>query len=110
MSLYRVTVKVRPSKHHPKFWDVQFGFLHICLFGTDQNDAAGRAVIIAEQLPYELVFPAGTKRVTVRRAGSSPLPELLATEQRAKDVGISFFWHNCATGADEGDFETMSPP
>jgi len=110
MSLYRVTIRVRPSKDHPRFWDVQFGFLHICLFGVDPNDAAGRAVIIAEQLPYELVFPEGTKRVTVRRAGGSQLRELVAAEERAKDVGISFYCHNYATGVEEGDFETVLPP
>jgi hypothetical protein len=109
-SLYRVTLRVRPSKDHPRFWEVQYGYLHICLYSTDQNEAAGRAVIIAEQLPYELVFPEGTKRVIVRRAGGSTLPELVAAEERAKDIGVSFFWNNYATGVDEGDFETMLPP
>jgi hypothetical protein len=109
-NLYRVTLKVRPSKDHPRFWEIQFGYLHIFLFGADQNEVAGRAVIIAEQLPYELVFPEGTKRVTIRRAGSSALPELLAAEARAKDIGVSFYCHNFATGVDEGDFETVTPP
>jgi hypothetical protein len=109
-NLYRVTLKVRPTKDHPRFWDVQFGFLHICLFDVDQNEAAGRAVIIAEQLPFELVFPEGTKRVTVRRAGGSSLPELLAAEAQAKAIGFSIYSHYYATGVDEDDFETVLPP
>jgi hypothetical protein len=81
-NLYRVTLKVRPSKDHPRFWEIQFGYLHICLFGADQNEVAGR----------------------------SALPELLAAEARAKDIGVSFYCHNFATGVDEGDFETVTPP
>jgi hypothetical protein len=114
MKLYRVSLKVRPSKDHPKFFDVQFGYLHICLFGESRDDAGERAVTIVEQLPYERVNKKETWqetwRASIRLAEGSKLPEFLLIEERAKEVGIGVFAHFCVTGVDEGNFEDIDPP
>jgi hypothetical protein len=108
MDLYRVSIKIRPTKDHPKFWEIQYGVLQICLFGESPDDAAKRAVIITEQLPYEVVSPQGTKLVYIQLAcGGSP--EALRLENLAREGCLSLFLHACVTGCDEGEFEAMNP-
>ena len=55
MSLYRITIKVRPTPKHPAYWDIQFGFLNLFLVDEDADNAVRRALAICGQLPYERV-------------------------------------------------------
>jgi len=112
MKLYRVSLKVRPSKDHPKIFEVKFGYLHICLFGESPDDAGERAVTIAEQLPYELVNKEvwqETCRASIFLVEGSKLPEIRELEQRARDVGIGVLLYYGKMGVDEGDFEDADP-
>lgn len=41
------------------YWDLQFGFLSIWLFGSSDEDAIERAEKILEQLPFEIAGESG---------------------------------------------------
>jgi hypothetical protein len=116
MNLYRVSLKVRPVKEHPMFWEVEFGTLHVWLWGDTPEDAGERAVTIVEQLPYERFGKTETWQeswpATVRLAEShkpTDPPEFEKHYQEARSLGIGICLDFCPTGIDEAGFESLTP-
>ncbi len=114
MKLYRVTFKTRPTKDHPRFFEIQFGYLHIWIYGDGPQDAGERACTIVEQLQYERAEDKESWdeswRASVRLSGGSKLPEFQAAEKTAKVIGIAFFLHELTTGGDESELVAADPP
>ena len=105
MQLYRVSVKVRPTKHHPLFWDFQFGFLQVWLYGESPEAAAHHAWNVVSELPYELP----STEIAIYPAIQPERAEWEIHRQRAMELGIALALCSCSTGTSEGDFETMEP-
>jgi hypothetical protein len=108
LKLLHLTFKVRPAAEHPLFWDWQFGFLSIWLFGSSDEDAIERAERVLEQLPYERV--GDSVSVRNRESETSGVAEFQRLEKLARQVGLALLLMSVATGAEEHDFETMDPP
>jgi hypothetical protein len=108
MKLLQLTFKVRPAVHHPMFYEWQFGFLSIWLFGSSDEDARKRAEKVLEQLPYERVGEGISVRDRESKTGGSA--EFRRFEKEALEVGLALRLASLATGVDEGDFETMELP
>ena len=113
MQLYRVTFKVRPSKHHPGFYEWEDGFLNLCLFGASVEDAGERAVTIVGQLPYERAEEKEkwdeSWKAGIRLAGGSKLPEFLNIEKTAREVGIGICLHCTVVGEKIPNFDQIDP-
>jgi len=105
MELYRVDLKVRPDKRHPMFWDVEFGYLCLWLFGESPEDAGERAALIVEQLPYERT----DDRVTIHEDTLGARNQFEKQYSTARSVGLALLLVGCATGADHQAFDA-SPP
>lgn len=105
MELFRVALKVRPLPQHPLYWDVQFGHLLIWLHAKSPVDAADRARVIVNQLPYERVGTA----LAVHRDRLSLKPQFQICEQEAETVGLALYLIACSTGVDEDGFEESDP-
>ena len=107
MNLYRVSLKVIPSRDHPMFWTVKFAMLHLWIFAEDEAAAAVHAGNIATQLPYEPFD--GEWRAGVRAASrTDDPPEFLSHEDFAREVGFAMCADYCQPGTDKNDFATMA--
>jgi len=119
-ALHRVLLKVRPLPGHPLFWQMQFGLLRMWLFANSDEDAAGRAMKIIAQLPYERIGDQvrveRRKRPGTTSGGARPATEGSSLEVReqkaireelAMESGLSLMLIVVLTGAEEADFETM---
>jgi hypothetical protein len=98
--LFCVSFKVRPSVDHPRFYDWQFGILHLWIFGTDDDDAGERAEIIIQTLPYEIVGDSYSSLVE----GSAEIedtPPNRTAAACAKQFGFGLSLSAAATGWEE---------
>lgn len=103
-----VTIKVRPSPEHATYYEWQFGFLNVWVFAESAEAAAEAAGAIVDHLPYERVGESASVRDTL--GGIPTLPGAESCAANAKALGIALSLISCATGVDEGDFETMECP
>jgi hypothetical protein len=113
MKLWRVSLKVVPTKDHPMFFEVQFAVLHAWLFADSPEQAGERVAAIAEHLPYAYYHPAGelpgTWQATMRPAGPGDPPEFVPHEKEAREIGFAMCVDYCATGMDEDLFADLEP-
>ncbi len=101
MQLYRVAFKVRPAAQHPKYWEIQFGFLLLYLWAESAEQAGDSAATIVGVLPYEVV---GRNVEVIHITGPDKKPELERCAQEARSIGFCMSLVACQTGTDEGDF------
>lgn len=102
MELFRSTIRVRPSVAHPLYYDWQFGYLSIWLFGESSDDASERAEQILEQLPYETVGE--WSKCQAANAVAPESEKVAAAEKEAAQMGLALHLDCFATGLDEGSF------
>jgi len=114
MKLYRVCLKVRPSKDHPRFFAHSPTFIPcffiFCalegqLFGNCYRPFSCIVRVFAIN-PYiqksELHF--------IRLAGGDKLPEFQLAEKRAKTIGVAVLLHELALGCNDQDLVAADPP
>lgn len=99
MKMWAVIFGVRPRPAHPRYWELESGFLKLFLFAESRDDAAKRAHEIVRNLPYD-VSPG-----VVAGAASEPAAvcdELdLACIENAKWTGLAL--RICGNPVGEGD-------
>ena len=96
--LYRCQIPVRPSLAHPKYWEVQSAYLLLFLYAESPEDAADKAVTIAEQLPYEL--PRSSAKISLQEKPPHQ-PELESTAECARQCGLGLFLVAMPPGSDD---------
>lgn len=101
VKLYKVSIKVRPLPHHPRFWDVQFGYLLVWIFAADAEKAGEAAVGVVAAMPFERV----TDAVEVQTGEPAHVPELESKVKEAKESGFAWLLVGCVTGTEEDSRE-----
>jgi hypothetical protein len=104
--LYRISAKVLPATWHPKFYEWQFGFLSLWLFAISAEDAAEKANVIIEALPFERIDNLFAIESQFPRTEESLALQGGAQEQ-AEQTGFALRLAACRTGADQDEFEAQ---
>ena len=51
--IYHIVLRVRPTPTHSRYWEVQFGYLHVWLPAVSPDDAADKISVLMKALPYD---------------------------------------------------------
>ena len=108
--LWTVVLQVRPEPAHPRYFEIQFGYLFVWLFDSSPYAAADRAAAIVKQLPYELansktlVRPAIEENVLYAKAWTHATEacrpgDFLAARAVAEANGFALLFIPIKTGA-----------
>jgi hypothetical protein len=92
LKLFRVKFVVRPTYAHPRYhdYDLKLSGLFIWLYGWDEYDAARRAFVILEQLPFDLIEPESKTCVSDEHTEDYDFKKAGAVE--ASQVGVALKW------------------
>ncbi len=109
MNIYRLCYKVRPSPKHPRYYEIQFGFLSLFLLDETSANAQKRASAILDQLPYEC---ASDMVAVYSEQGDYELPPAWLVDCRvmAYRYSFSFYFEAWEVGTEEGEFVTAPFP
>lgn len=114
MKLFRVSFKVLPSKNHPCFWEIQFGFVQVWIYGESPSDAGDRALTVVEQLPYELfdsenAWEASTQAAVFSTDHTPTTEGFKEAQELARGAGVFVAFYGCKIGASVEEFKKMAP-
>jgi hypothetical protein len=108
--LFEVWLRVTPTVNHPRFFDLQSGYLIVWLSAEDKTDAAARACKLVPELPFEIV---GTLvRVKIPDAARDcRFPPVIAqaikgSREVAEIYGFACLPFMCPPGGEEEGFAT----
>jgi len=108
--LFEVQFHVRPTRLHPQFGVIGFGFLCIWLYETDEQNAFKKGHLLAENLPYEFVSGKSFKIAE----GAELLPYQVSSVAVAEIIGINFGLSHWPVGENEekaiGHWPAIIPP
>ena len=116
MNVWSTVFKARPSPKHPKYWEIQYGYLAVYLLSDSPQEAVESALKIAALLPYDFFNPPDAQGFTSKELTPSGLkrlddkqstPEFQLAVDAAKTVGVFVSYFAAPTGADEAEFETV---
>ena len=99
--LFKVDIKCRPKPEHPRYWEIQNCFVFTWLFDHTSEDAARRALLLLEQLPYERL-PLGVRVSEI--VGKSAIQPYAEGEDGARGSGFHWLMAHSETGTDEAKF------
>jgi len=105
MKLHCVRFKVRPSQHHPAFFDAQCGYLYLWIFADSEQDCADRGKAIVKQLPYELMAKDCGVDVDTSDADEETRLIFQSGESAAKRDGLAMRISWLSVGMDEDYFK-----
>lgn len=115
-TLFKFAIGVKPTPFHPLYYEWQWGWLLIWIYGADFESARNNAARIAAALPYEFtevnangwrIRPMGELKQLPPGHKCFGMPEVM--ENWAKNIGFSMMLDSASTGTDEPP-DLFQPP